>query len=149
MTKKDDRAILDNRGVIYKNYDYAIPDPDGPGVGLYANLKKYKSVKEFLEATRKRMTDRKNRLKLTMASIGPGAGFALPNFEEIGFDDGGSTTDMSLRFNPGVEERTQPHHLFNFVGDDVINSLEDEDEELTNRVANYRNQMLKFVKKSQ
>lgn len=59
------------RGVLYRNYDlYEAPGVDGktytgPGGSLYQNMDKYKSVKDFLNKSRKRKKRmRKRALKL-------------------------------------------------------------------------------------
>lgn len=52
---------------LFKNYDYGISDKNGPGTGLYQNLDKYKSVKDFIKSKRKRNKNKykvKARMKL-------------------------------------------------------------------------------------
>lgn len=39
---------------LFRNYDYGVDDPNGPGTGFYANLDKYKSVMDFRKKKRKR-----------------------------------------------------------------------------------------------
>ncbi len=64
---KSDKAILNQprfEEPLYKNYDlYEVPGVDGkakhgPGTGLYQNLDKYKSVKDFIDKKRKRNKDK-------------------------------------------------------------------------------------------
>lgn len=56
------------RMMFFKNYDY-IEDPTGPGEGLFQNMHKYKSVKDFLNKKRKRNKKARKHI-LSMIKLG-------------------------------------------------------------------------------
>lgn len=56
-SKKEDPNHQQTRGISFKNYDL-YGDPEGnetsPGTGLFQNMHKFKSIKDFLDKTKKR-----------------------------------------------------------------------------------------------
>lgn len=69
--KSKKRVDLDVRPeVFFSNYDYGGPedgDGIGPGTGLYhGDMSKYKSVKEFIERSRKRRAERRKQAWLDL-----------------------------------------------------------------------------------
>lgn len=70
MTKKEKKNLDVRPEIIYKNYDYGQQTKSekentklGPGTGMYENLDKYKSVKDFVD------TDRKMKKKKRKAAL--------------------------------------------------------------------------------
>lgn len=65
--------MTQSRGVFYSNYDlYEAPGVDGksydgPGKSFYANMSEYKSVKDFLQKSKK--TKRKTRIRKRAVQI--------------------------------------------------------------------------------
>lgn len=76
--------------MFFKNYD-KVDDPTGPGAGLYEHMSEYKSVKDFLDKSRKKRNARKKRKIKRQAFISLGFDFHADNY---------STIEPTLNINP-------------------------------------------------
>ena len=54
LAKKYEESAQVRPNVLYQNYDYGVSSKDGPGTGFFANMNKFKSIRDFINSDRKK-----------------------------------------------------------------------------------------------